>query len=85
MSNIFRMFATQYKTIYIMKTDYRFWEQNVNPITMQRDDKKNYSSSWDLDDMDKSQKKREAIQERQAINEAKKLSKAKVKRVGKFW
>jgi len=68
-----------------MKTDYRFWEQNVNPITMQRDDKKNYSSSWDLDDMDKSQKKREAIQERQAINEAKKLSKAKVKRVGKFW
>ena len=27
-----------------MKTDYRFWEQNVNPITMQRDDKKNYSS-----------------------------------------
>ena len=68
-----------------MKTDYIFWEQNVNPITMQRDDKKNYSSSWDLDDMDKSQKKREAIQERQAINEAKKLSKAKVKRVGKFW
>ena len=68
-----------------MKTDYRFWEQNLNPITMQRDDKKNYSSSWDLDDMDKSQKKREAIQERQAINEAKKLSKAKVKRVGKFW
>ena len=68
-----------------MKTDYRFWEQNVNPITMQRDDKKNYSSSWDLEDMDKSQKKREAIQERQAINEAKKLSKAKVKRVGKFW
>lgn len=68
-----------------MKTDYRFWEQNVNPITMRPDDKKNYSSSWDLDDMDKSQKKREAIQERQAINEAKKLSKAKVKRVGKFW
>ena len=68
-----------------MKTDYRFWEQNVNPITMRPDDKKNYSSSWDLDDMDKSQKKREAIQERQSINEAKKLSKAKVKRVGKFW
>jgi len=68
-----------------MKTDYRFWEQNVNPITMQPDDKKNYSSSWDLDDMDKSQKKREAIQERQAVNEAKKLSKDKVKRVGKFW
>ena len=33
-----------------MKTDYRFWEQNVNPITMQRDDKKNYSSSWDLEE-----------------------------------
>ena len=49
-----------------MKTDYRFWEQNVNPITMQRDDKKNYSSSWDLEEMGKSQSKREAIQERQA-------------------
>mgnify|MGYP000035105587 FL=1 len=68
-----------------MKTDYRFWEQNFNPITMQPDDKKNYSSSWDLDDMGKSQSKREAIQERQAINEAKKLNNAKVKRVGKFW
>jgi len=68
-----------------MKTDYRFWEQNFNPITMRPDDKKNYSSSWDLEEMDKSQKKREAIQERQAIREAKKLSKDKVKRVGKFW
>ena len=68
-----------------MKTDYRFWEQNVNPITMMPDDKKNYSSSWDLEEMDKSQKKREAIQERQAIREAKKLSKDKIKRVGEFW
>ena len=68
-----------------MKTDYRFWEQNVNPITMQRDDKKNYSSSWDLDDMDKSQKKREAIQERQAIREETERINAKVKKVGKFW
>ena len=68
-----------------MKTDYRFWEQNFNPITMRPDDKRNYSSSWDLEEMDKSQKKREAIQERQAIREAKKLSKDKVKRVGKFW
>ena len=68
-----------------MKTDYRFWEQNLNPITMQRDDKKNYSSSWDLDDMDKSQKKREAIQERQAIREETERINAKVKKVGKFW
>ncbi len=68
-----------------MKTDYRFWEHNYNPITMMPDDKKNYSSSWDLEEMDKSQKKREAIQERQAIREAKKLSKDKIKRVGKFW
>ena len=68
-----------------MKTDYRFWEQNFNPITMRPDDKRNYSSSWDLEEMDKSQKKREAIQERQAIREAKKLSKDKIKRVGKFW
>jgi len=68
-----------------MKTDYRFWEQNVNPITMRPDDKKNYSSSWDLDEMDKSQKKREAIQERQAIRAATELKNARIKRVGKFW
>jgi len=68
-----------------MKTDYRFWEQNVNPITMQRDDKKNYSSSWDLEEMDKSQKKREAIQERQAIREETERINAKIKKVGKFW
>ena len=68
-----------------MKTDYRFWEQNVNPITMQPDDKKNYSSSWDLDEMDKSQKKREAIQERQVIRAATKLKNDRIKKVGKFW
>ena len=68
-----------------MKIDYRFWEQNLNPITMQPDDKKNYSSSWDLDEMDKSQKKREAIQERQAIRAATELKNARIKRVGKFW
>ena len=78
-------FKINNKNYIIMKTDYRFWEQNLNPITMLPDDKKNYSSSWDLDEMDKSQKKREAIQERQAIREAKKLSKDKIKRVGKFW
>lgn len=68
-----------------MKTDYRFWEQNVNPITMQRDDKKNYSSSWDLEEMGKSQSKREAIQERQAIREETERINAKIKKVGKFW
>jgi hypothetical protein len=68
-----------------MKTDYRFWEQNFNPITMRPDDKKNYSSSWDLDDMGKSQKKREAIQERQAIREETERINAKIKKVGKFW
>lgn len=67
-----------------MKTDYRFWEHNYNPITMMPDDKKNYSSSWDLEEMGKSQKKREAIQERQAVREAKKLSEARAKRVGKW-
>mgnify|MGYP000559996390 CR=1 FL=1 len=68
-----------------MKTDYRFWEQNLNPITMRPDDNKNYSSSWDLDEMDKSQKKREAIQERQAIREETERINAKIKKVGKFW
>jgi hypothetical protein len=71
--------------LYIMKTDYRFWEQNFNPITMRPDDKKNYSSSWDLEEMDKSQKKREAIQERQAIREETERINAKIKKVGKFW
>jgi len=68
-----------------MKTNYKFWEQNVNPITMRPDDKKNYSSSWDLDEMGKSQKKREAIQERQAIRAATELKNERIKRVGKFW
>ena len=68
-----------------MKTDYRFWEQNFNPITMRPDDKKNYSSSWDLEEMDKSQKKREAIQERQLIREETERINAKIKKVGKFW
>ena len=68
-----------------MKKDYRFWEQNLNPITMRPDDNKNYSSSWDLDEMDKSQKKREAIQERQAIREETERINAKIKKVGKFW
>ncbi len=68
-----------------MKTDYRFWEQNFNPITMRPDDKKNYSSSWDLEEMDKSQKKREAIQERQVIREETERINAKIKKVGKFW
>jgi hypothetical protein len=68
-----------------MKTDYRFWEQNFNPITMRPDDKKNYSSSWDLDDMGKSQSKREVIQERQAIREETERINAKIKKVGKFW
>jgi hypothetical protein len=68
-----------------MKTDYRFWEQNFNPITMRPDDKKNYSSSWDLEEMDKSQKKREAIQERQAIREETERINAKIKKADKFW
>lgn len=63
-----------------MKTDYRFWEQNVNPITMQPDDKKNYSSYWDLDEMDKSQKKQEALEERRAVRR----EEARIKRVGKW-
>lgn len=64
-----------------MKTDYKFWEQNVNPITMMPDDKKNYSSYWDLDEMDKSQKKQEALEERRAVRR----EEARIKRVGRFW
>ena len=68
-----------------MKRDYRFWEHNLNPITMLPDDNKNYSSSWDLEEMDKSQKKREAIQERQAVRAERELRDARIKRIGKFW
>jgi hypothetical protein len=63
-----------------MKTDYKFWEQNVNPITMMPDDKKNYSSYWDLDEMDKSQKKQEALEERRAVRR----EEARIKRMGKW-
>lgn len=68
-----------------MKKDYRFWEQNFNPITMQPNDNKNHSSTWDLDDMGKSQKKREAIQARQADREVRERETSKIKRIGKFW
>ena len=68
-----------------MKKDYRFWEQNFNPITMQPNDNKNHSSTWDLDDMGKSQKKREAIQARQADREVREREASKIKRIGKFW
>lgn len=61
-----------------MKTDYRFWEQNLNPITMQPDDKKNYTSSWDLEEMGEAQRKREALEERRLIRE-------KIKKANKFW
>ena len=68
-----------------MKKDYRFWEQNFNPITMQPNDNKNHSSTWDLNEMGKSQKKREAIEERQLIRADKELRDGRIKRVGKFW
>ena len=54
-----------------MKTDYRFWEQNVNPITMQRDDKKNYSSSWDLEEMVSLKSKRESYSGKTALESKK--------------
>lgn len=61
-----------------MNRDYRFWEQNLNPITMQPDDKKNYTSSWDLEEMGEAQRKREALEERRLIRE-------KIKKANKFW
>lgn len=61
-----------------MNRDYRFWEQNLNPITMQPDDKKNYTSSWDLEEMGEAQRKREALEERRLIRE-------EIKKANKFW
>ena len=52
---------------------------------MQPNDNKNHSSTWDLDEMGKSQKKREAIEERQLIRADKELRDGRIKRVGKFW
>jgi len=71
-------FKINNKNYIIMKTDYRFWEQNVNPITMQPDDKKNYTSSWDLEEMGKAQRKKEALEERRVIRE-------EIKKANKFW
>ena len=68
-----------------MKKDYRFWEQNFNPITMQPNDNNNHSYTCDLNEMGKSQKKREAIQARQADREVRLINSSKVKRIGKFW
>lgn len=61
-----------------MNRDYRFWEQNLNPITMRPDDKKNYTSSWDLEEMGEAQRKRESLEERRLIRE-------KIKKANKFW
>ena len=48
---------------------------------MRPDDKKNYSSSWDLEEMGKSQEKQEAVEARRAARR----EEARIKRVGKFW
>ena len=61
-----------------MKRDYKFWENNLNPITMQPEDKKNYTSSWDLEEMGKAQRKKEALEERRIIRE-------EIKKANKFW
>lgn len=61
-----------------MNRDYRFWEQNLNPITMRPDDKKNYTSSWDLEEMGEAQRKRESLEERRLIRE-------EIKKANKFW
>lgn len=63
-----------------MKTDYRFWEHNLNPLTMKVNDNTNISESKTL--------KEGAIQELDEKNQ-RRLEKsegdAKAKRLGKFW
>lgn len=63
-----------------MKTDYRFWEHNLNPLTMKVNDNINVSEAKQL--------KEGAIQELDERNQ-RRLEKsegdAKAKRLGKFW
>lgn len=70
-----------------MKTDYRFWEQNLNPVTMMPDDKKIYSTSLfgDLEELNKSQEKAEKKEENRLAAEVRKRKNARIKRVGEFW
>ena len=61
-----------------MKTDYRFWEQNLNPITMQREP---YISNANIEGEGDEQLR----DERWADSIEKSRNNAKTKRVGKFW
>ena len=61
-----------------MKIDYKFWEQNINPITMKRDCSKNNFSMVGAGD-------EQLADERwvRAIEKAK--SNTRIKKVSKFW
>ena len=61
-----------------MKTDYRFWEQNFNPITMQREP---YISNANIEGEGEEQLRDERWVD--SIENAR--NNAKTKRVGKFW
>ena len=61
-----------------MKTDYRFCEQNFNPITMQREP---YISNANIEGEGEEQLRDERWAK--AIRESKKN--CRTKRVGKFW
>ena len=61
-----------------MKTDYRFWEQNLNPITMQPEPS---ASKTDVEGDGDSQLRDERWAK--AIKESKKNY--RTKKIGKFW
>ncbi len=61
-----------------MKTDYRFWEQNLNPITMQKEP---FESNANIE-----REGDEQLRDERWVAAAKKSDKnSRIKRVGKFW
>ena len=61
-----------------MKTDYRFWEQNVNPITMQPEP---YASNANI----KGEGDEQLRDERWASAIEKSIKNSRTKKVSKFW
>jgi len=61
-----------------MKTDYRFWEQNLNPITMQKEP---FESNANIE-----REGDEQLRDERWVAAAKKSVKnSRIKKVGKFW
>ena len=61
-----------------MKTDYRFWEQNLNPITMKAD-------PYVMNNNNDGEGEEQLRDEKWAESIARSRKNLRIKRVGKFW